>query len=198
MGSISKVVGGSGSDRDRFYTEFVITLERLAGRKGYDEYLHDDLIGWASAWLAAREEKLMARYANGRQLAFVVARHRFEDARLWLERRAGKDVAGEVEGPDGEGDLINLFDLTVAEDDQLADGIADSMVMGDIYAGIEKHFGEQKAHAFIEVEFEGRPVGEVADELGIAYYTVSKWNKSTKAALARLVADHPEDFGLAA
>jgi len=193
---ISEVVGGTGSDRDRFYTEFVITIERLVGRKGYDEYLHDHLIGWASAWLAAREEKLMARYANGRQLAFVVARHRFEDARLWLERRAGKDVTGEVEGDEGE--LISLFDLAVAEDDQLADGVADSLLMDDIHAGIFQHFDELQARAFIAVELEGRPVGEVADELGTKHYNVSRWVKGTKEKLARLIVEYPEDFGLAA
>ena len=197
MANIKKTVGNSGSARDQYYLDFAITLERLAERKGYKERLRDDLVGSALLWLAAREDKYMGRYPSGSLLANVVARHRLEDARLWLERRAGKDVAGEVEGPDGEGEIGNLFDLAVADDDLVADGIADSLLMSEIYAGIEKHFGEQKAHAFIEVEFEGRPVGEVANELGIAYYTVSKWNKATKASLARLVADRPQDFGLA-
>jgi RNA polymerase sigma factor (sigma-70 family) len=194
---MKKTVGHSGSWRDTYYQEFQMTLLRKVGR--LRTHLADDMVGYALLWLAANEAKLMAKYATGALLANVVASSRFEDYRRWWARRAGKDVAETVPGPDETEDAVfSLFDAAVADDDQVAECIADNMLMADIYAAIHKHLDPKLARAFICVEMEKMSVNDTADALDTKHYNVSRWVKKAKEQLEKAILEHPEDFGMAA
>ena len=194
---MKKTVGHSGSARDTYYQEFQVTLLRKVSR--LRTHLADDMVGYALLWLAANEAKLMEKYPNGSLLANVAASFRFEDYRRWWDRRAGKDVGETVPGDDEiEEAVFSLFDAAVAGDDQVAEVIADTMLMDDIYAGIHKYLDPKLAQAFICVEMEKMSVNDTADAMGTKHYNVSRWVKKAKEQLGRAILEHPEGFGFAA